>query len=515
MNIVVVGGGTAGWLTALYSKKIFPEHNITLIESKEIGIAGVGEASTPHLINILNFLEISISDFIKKTNSTIKNAIKFTGWSKNKKDFFYHPFEYNNNLISEQHGYLDSFKTGTNIFHLYSSLSNVPSDEYCFINKLSNNNLVPFIKTNNDKKTNKINDYQQMSGWSLNFDARLTAKYFFDLAEKRNIQKIEGKIKEILLNENEEIFALLLEDNNKIDCDFVFDCSGLLRLIIGKKYLSKWISYKEYLPTNKALPFFLDNNKEMPPYVEATAMNYGWMWKTPLQNRYGCGYVFDNNHISVDEAKKEIEEMLGFEIFPPKTFSFEPGTYEKIWIKNCLAVGLSGGFIEPMESSSITQTILNLQNFFSNKNNILTKNQNIKNNFNLFNQKMSFSIVEYLYWHYVTNKDNTVFWKEFTKNNKMPNLINNILEINKERVLSLKDFQANQNMLFNCEDFLCVQYGHKLFKNSMLSQYANEIKNFQNFNNNLVNFQNTNLKHFSSHFDFLKDIDGLSEDYYA
>jgi len=515
MNIVIVGGGTAGWLTALYAKKIFPEHKISLIESKEVGILGAGEASTPHLISILNFLEISIPDFIKKTNATIKNTAKFTGWSKNKENYFYHPFEYNNNLISEQNGYLDNFKTGTNIFHLYSYLNNISSDEYCFINKLSNNNLVPFIKINNYKKINGINDYQQLSGWSLNFDARLTAKYFSDLAEKRNIKQIEGKVEEILLNKDNEISALLLEDSNNIDCDFVFDCSGFSRLIIGKKYLSKWISYKEYLPTNKALPFFLDNNKEMPPHIEAIAMNYGWMWKTPLQNRYGCGYVFDTNHISVDEAKKEVEEMLGFEIFPPTTFSFEPGTYEEIWIKNCLAVGLSGGFVEPLEASSITQTILNLQNFFSNKNNILTKNQNIKNNFNLFNQKISFSIVEYLYWHYVTNKDNTIFWKEFTKNNKMPNLISNILEIGKERTLSLKDFDTDRNMLFSCEDFLCVQYGHKLFKDNVLDQYANEMKNFKSLNDNLLNLQNIHLKNFSSHFDFLKDIDGLSEDYYA
>jgi hypothetical protein len=108
-----------------------------------------------------------------------------------------------------------------------------------------------------------------------------------------------------------------------------------------------------------------------------------------------------------------------------------------------------------------------------------------------------------------------VFWKDFTKNNKMPNLISNLLEVSKERVLSLKDFMVDPNMLFNCEDFLCVQYGHKLFKDSMLDQYVNEIKNFKNFNNNLVNFQDKNLKHFSSHFDFLKDIDALGQDYYA
>ena len=513
MNIVIVGGGTAGWLTALYAKKIFPEHNISLIESKEIGILGAGEASTPHLINVLDFLEIPTSELIKKTNATIKNTAKFTGWSKNEKDFFYHPFEYANSLISEQHGYLDKFKTGTNVFHLYSYLNNVPSDQYCFINKLSNNNLVPFIKTKNDENTNPINNYNQIIGWSLNFDAKLLAKYLAELAKQRNITRIEGKVEEVFLNVNGEISALLLENNNKINCDFVFDCSGFSRLIIGKKYSSKWISYKDYLPTNKALPFFLNNEKEkeIPPYIEAIAMDYGWMWKTPLQNRYGCGYVFDDSHISIDEAKKEVEEKLGFEIFSPTTFSFEPGTYEEIWIKNCLAVGLAGGFVEPLEATSIMQTILNLQNFFSNKNNILTKNKQIKNNFNIYNKKSSFAIVEYIYWHYVTNKKNTIFWKDFIKNNKMPELINNILEISKERVLSLRDFETNNNLHFTCEDFLCVQYGHKLFEKNALSQYKNEIINFKNLNENLIYLQDTNLKFFPSHSKFLKDMGGIIE----
>lgn len=510
MNLVVVGGGTAGWITALYAKKMFPEYKISLIESKEIGILGAGEASTPHFINVLDFLGIPTSELIQKTNATIKSTVKFSGWSKNKQDFFYHPFVYNDKSISEQHGYLDKFKTGTNVFHLYSYLNDISDNEYCLINKLCNNNLVPFIKVSNNKDTNPINNYEQISPWSLNFDARLLAKYLAELGKKRNIKKIEGKVQEIILNEDGEICNLLLENNNKISCDFVFDCSGFTRLIIGKKYLSKWISYKNYLPNNKALPFFLDNEKEkkVPPYIEAIAMDYGWMWKTPLQNRYGCGYVFDDNYISIEKAKEEVEKMLGFEIFPPTTFSFEPGAYEKIWIKNCLALGLASGFVEPLEATSIMQTIITLQNFFVNKDNILTKNENIKNTLNTLHQKSSFSIVEYIYWHYVTNKENTNFWKDFVKNNKKPELINNILEITKERVLSQRDFDTGKNIHFNCEDFLCVQYGHKLFQKNILNNYKNEIKNFENSIKNLINLQNKNLIFFSSHSDFLKDLSG-------
>jgi len=510
MNIVVVGGGTAGWLTALYSKKIFPEHNITLIESKEIGILGAGEASTPHLIEVLDFLEIPTSEIIKNTNATIKNSAKFTGWSKNKQESFYHPFVYYDNRLSEQVGYSNSYESNTNYFHLYNYLNDIPNDQYCFINKVCNKNEVMFSKINHFQDIDPILNYEQVGSWSLNFDAKLLAEYLTKIAEIRDIKRIEGKVKEISLNKEGEVDSLLLENDQSIQCDFVFDCSGFAKLIIGKKYSSKWISYKKYLPTNKALPFFLeiDKEKEIPPYIEAIAMDYGWMWKTPLQNRYGCGYVYDSNYLSDEDAKKEIEDYLGFEpIYPRKdkgAFSFEPGCFEKIWIKNCLAVGLSSGFIEPLEATSIMQTIFTLQNFFSNKHNILTKNQNIKNHFNSINQKSSFSIMEYVYWHYVTNKDNTEFWKNFTKNNKIPNLIKNILNINKERILSQKDFDIGNNIHFNVEDFLCVLFGHKLLDKKMLEKYREEIQNYEEKNNILRYSQDARIC--ISHKEFLEDL---------
>ncbi len=506
MNITIVGGGTAGWITALYTNKIFPESNITLIESQEIGILGAGEASTPALINCFDFLGITTTELIKNTNATIKTTAKFTGWSKNEKDYFYHPFTYHDDTLSEQNGYLNYYELDTNAFHLYAYLNNISMDEYCFINKLCKNNHVPFVKINDTKNVNPLINYKQLGNWSLNFDAKLLANYLSKIAQNRGIKRIEGKVKEIVLNQDEEISDLILESNQIIKSDFVFDCTGFARLIIGKKYLSKWISYKEYLPTNKALPFFLDNKKDqiIAPYINATAMNYGWMWQTPLQNRSGCGYVFDSNHISVDEAKLEVENLLGFEIFPPKTFSFEPGTHEEVWIKNCLAVGLSAGFVEPLEASAIMQSIYSLQHFFSNKNNILTKNQSIKNNFNQFNKNSSFSIVEYIYWHYVTTKENTLFWKDFTKNNKMPDFINDILQITKERILCQKDFSIHTNMHFTFEDFLCVLYGHKLVDKQILQSYNKDLQFFGPSFLKLLQFQNNQTP--ILHNEFLQDL---------
>ena len=516
MNIVIVGGGTAGWLTALYSKKIFPEHEIILVESKQIGILGAGEASTPHLIQILDFLEIPTSELIKNTNATIKTTAKFTGWSNNSKDFFYHPFQYYNNLLSEQDGYLDSFKTDTNVFHLFSYLKNISTDEYCLINKLCNNNLVPFTKTSNFTNFDPIQNYTQIGGWSLNFDAKLLAEYFSTIGEKRKIKKVEGKIQEIFLNDKEEISSLLLEDGASINCDFVFDCTGFARLLIGKKYSSKWISYKEYLPTNKALPFFLDidKEKEIPPYIEAIAMDYGWMWKTPLQNRYGCGYVYDSNYLSDEDAKKEIEEYLGFEpIYPRKdkgAFNFEAGCFEEIWIKNCLAVGLSSGFIEPLEATSIMQTVIILQRFMSEKENFVTKNNLIKQKFNKMFINETEEIVNFLYLHYITNKNNSIFWKNFTKNNKMPKFCKYIVKVCNDKPLT-HSFDFDEQKIFGILSYYYILLGNKIIKkNKMLAQTNNfydlnkKIKEYNIIVNNQLTTTLSCIKH-AKFIDYLKE----------
>jgi tryptophan halogenase len=504
MNITIVGGGTAGWFSALYAKKTFPHSNVILIESDKIGILGAGEASTPHLISFLNFLDISLIDIIKNTNATIKNSAKFTNWSNDKNHSFYHPFLYLNTNISEQIDnqiFFPYFESMTNKFHIYASLINEDMDQYCFINKICNNNLTPFYKNDNIEILNNIGLF------SLNFDASLLAKYLRKIAENRGIIRKEGIVNDLILNSDGEVEKILLQDNQKINTDFVFDCTGFARMIIGKKYNSRWISYKQYLPTNKALPFFLDVEKEkdIPTHIEAIAMDYGWMWKTPLQNRYGCGYVFDENYISADIAKEEIEKKLGFEIFPPKIFSYEPGCYEEVWIKNCLAVGLSSSFVEPLEATSLMQTIDALYLFFVNKENIVEKKQTNKDFFNKRYLQQSDSIKDYIVWHYITNKTNTDFWKNFTKNNVVPDFIQYLLSNIKNRTLFEFDFLGHQTDFF-LDDYLYVLYGHKLLDKNILDQYSYFLSTENNAYNELKQNQDITIKKLLTHRDFLVNV---------
>jgi tryptophan halogenase len=212
-----------------------------------------------------------------------------------------------------------------------------------------------------------------------------------------------------------------MENNYNISCDFVFDCSGFHRLIIGKTFNAKWNSYKDFLPSDSAIPFFIDMIDSIPPYTEAIAMKHGWMWKIPLQNRFGCGYVFDSSLISEEEAVKEIEEFLGYVPFYPRKekggFKFDAGAYEETWINNCLAVGLSANFIEPLEATSLWVTSYSLSLFFSNPNSITNTSNEVREQFNKTVLDQNSEIANFVYFHYMSLRKDTDFWKKFSYEN--------------------------------------------------------------------------------------------------
>ena len=475
MNLVVVGGGTAGWLTALYAKKANKDSQVTLIESEEIGILGAGEGTTPHLIPLLDYLGIPVSELVKYCQATIKNGIKFTNWQDNK--YYYHPFA-QTSLASEQSAnftfnYYE--ENSAEISYLYAKLSNTPQNEYCFINMLSEKNKVPFQRktlTSDFHAVNPIQFFTSLASWSIHFDANVLAKFLREIAESRGITRIEGKV--IETTQDSEGYITNLKTKTKIiPADFVFDCSGFRRLLIGDLYKSTWSSHQDSLPAKKAIPFFLPKNEDIPAYTESTAMNYGWMWKIPLQHRYGCGYVFDSDMVSDDKAKQEIEKLLKTKIESPRTFTFNAGCYKEIWIKNCLAVGLSSGFLEPLEATSIWQSGIVLRNFFSEKINLTTKNKKIIDSFNNKFYNQTKEIVDFLYLHYLTNKKTTPFWKDFSKNNKMPDFVEYILDVSQERMIS-QDIDFDNRQMFNASSYLYVMIGNGLISDETL------LKNLKN-----------------------------------
>lgn len=432
-KVVVVGGGTAGWLTALTAKKSQPSLHITVIESKEIGILGAGEGSTPHLNTLLEYLGIPLSDLIKNCDATIKNGIKFTNWN-NDNDFFYHGFPAKDTALGPNFSQ-SPFLANSSLLTMSIVLNN-GLKEVDFTEKVSEKNKVPYVFKSHDKN-NPMLSYENISSTSIHFNATKLANRLKDIGLERGINVIDGVIKEVVLDDEGNVKALDLESLGLVGCDFVFDCSGFYRLIIGKTLKSKWKSYESFLPSDSAIPFFIDMNDEIPPYTEAIAMKYGWMWKIPLQNRFGCGYVYDSSLISEEEAIKEIEDLLGYvPVYPRKDkggFKFSAGYYEEPWIKNCVAVGLSANFIEPLEATSIWVSIIALTHIFGTPDWIKGGSDEIRNQFNTTIASMNNDIASFIYFHYMTKREDTEFWKKFSYQNA-PEDLKNRLDLWKNRL---------------------------------------------------------------------------------
>lgn len=508
-EFVVVGGGTAGWLTALYTKRVYPEENVTVIESSEIGILGAGEGSTPILVGLLDFLGIPIDFLIETSNATVKNAIKFTNWSKDK-NYYYHDFGISDTNLS--YNYINNqintfFYEGPSISNFYDDLkiNNL-------IYKTSEKNKVPFVLNNSiNINNNKIFDFLQFAPFSIHFDARKLAETLSNIALDRGIKKIDSKVINFNFIES-DIKEILLHNNKKVKCDFVFDCSGFSKLIIGKTYKSEWKSFKESLPMKKAIPFFIDIDKtSIPPYTESIAMQYGWMWKIPLQNRYGCGYVFDSDFITEEDAVLEIENFLGFKPEYPRlekgAFNFSPGSFKEIWINNCLAVGLASSFVEPLEATSIMQSALVLSRFFSKKQHIFDRDKKYQNYFNSECLKEFEEIVDFIYLHYMTNKNDNDFWKNFTQNNKIPNTLEEKIYFINNSVLE----SEVSGRIFSTQSFYQIAKGIELINKKNLDKIFKENKLYLYEETHLaqVNAQNKTIQNFINHSEFLKYLGGL------
>lgn len=467
-NIVVVGGGTAGWMTALYTKHILPECNVTVIASEEIGVLGAGESTTPMTIDFLDILKLPLSEVIVETKASVKVAARFTGWNDTG-DYYYNPFGADGDLAIESldRFYYKDFREDCRVFPI-SILNKDNQKDYDFNIKLAENNLFPFDSNKN-----------RLANFAINFDASLMAKYLKNIAiNKRGILYIDDIVEEIV-NDDAGNISYILTKKNKVPVDFVFDCSGFNRLIIGKHFNTKWISYKDTLPVDKAFPFFLSHDqvgKGVVPYTNAIAMKYGWMWVTPLQHRYGCGYTFDSSYISVDEAKKEVEEYFGFEVNPPKPglfFQFEAGTYEKSWVKNCISIGLASGFIEPLEATSILSGLHNLRNIHPDI--ILSASDEDINEYNYRFKKSQEEIVDFIYLHYICTRKDTDFWKNFTINNLMPNSLSEKIKKADNAELLWKDFEDTN--IFGLENYLFVIDGNGIMNyDKYIEKYNGKIK---------------------------------------
>jgi tryptophan halogenase len=426
MKIVIVGGGTAGWLAAYCLCKAQPgQHDITVIESSSIGIIGVGEATTGLTKDLLNGVlfpaAVDIKDFINKTDATNKMGIYHKGWAKNKESYFApldasSTFQLNNDFVFKY-----AFqKFGYDKFHMASRAG------------------VNWENQNFDE----FHAYQ--------FDTHKVGQFFKEICLKENIKIIDSVVTQVNLNESGGIDSVILEQGYSVSGDFFFDCTGFKRVLM-EAVGSKWISYKKYLPVDTAMPFRLtyQSNERPLPMTTAHAMSSGWMWDIPLQSRRGCGYVFDSNFISKETAQKEIESYLGMEIEPIKFIDLSSGKSDTFWKNNVLSLGLSSSFVEPLESTSIHNTIVQIMVFIDEFLSPVAEKTVTKENEKLYNKNID-TLFEYVFdflsLHYQGGRDDSEFWRNIKNNKIVTDYTQMLINKSKDKIIGATTFDnANPN----------------------------------------------------------------------
>jgi tryptophan halogenase len=443
-KIVVVGGGSAGWLTALMVHRLVKNSTVTVIESDAIGILGAGEGTTPHFIRALDLLGIPLSRVIKEGGATVKGSIKFTNWNSpnDKTDFYHHGFRaLNPNYSGDIEDTITRYSVTEmlNVYHNYNKGTHTD-----FTALYSEKNKVPFVPVMSGfdyQVSDPIFNYENFASYGIHFNAREMAALLRKIAEERGILRKEGKVGKINSNSDGSISGVELTHGETVDLDFVFDCTGFARLIIGKHFNAPWTSYTQ-LPAKRAMPFFIpyDETHEVPPYTECIAMKYGWMWRVPVEGRYGSGYVFDTDFIDDDQAKQEVEEYLGHEINPPTIFNFQAGSYDTPWVKNCIAIGLSSGFLEPLEGTNLWGSVYALEESLNDPHALMRYHDTTVDRFNFLMKKRNHEFADFIYFHYMGQRNDTVFWEQFKDISKAPDQVQEVLEYWKHNIPRYNDF---------------------------------------------------------------------------
>lgn len=345
-QVVIVGGGTSGWMCAAALSRLIQHAgvSITLVESDEIGTIGVGEATIPPLLTFNALLGLNESDFIRNTQGTFKLGIEFVDWYRIGHRYI-HPF-----------GKFGIDAQAIKFHQLWLKLSRHP-DTAAEAGELSDYNLCSVAARLGcfTRPAGSPNSLLSSLRYAYHFDAGLYAKYLRQYSEARGVVRVEGKVTKVALREPDGfIKSVTLQSGQTIEGELFVDCSGFRGLLISQTLNVGYENWTHWLPCDSAVAVPCETTEPPVPYTRSTADKAGWRWRIPLQHRVGNGYVYSSEFISDADAEARLLATLdGAPLANPRLLKFVTGHRHKFWDKNCVALGLAGGFIEPLESTSI------------------------------------------------------------------------------------------------------------------------------------------------------------------
>ena len=419
-KLVIVGGGSAGWMTAAALSSLLDPKlvTITLIESDQIGTIGVGEATIPDIINFNRILGIDEPTFMKATNATFKLGIEFVDWGR-KGERYIHPFG--------QHG-VDMRGIDFHNFWLHSRAAgnDWPIENYSLCSVLAKRNKFALPEPNPRSVLSHVR-------YAYHFDATLYARFLRQYAEARGVQRVEGKIEQVQqAGETGFICGLLLGNGTMVEGDFFFDCTGFRALLAAETLGTPFIDWSHWLPCNSALAVPCAHSGPLTPYTRSTAKASGWQWRIPTQQRTGNGHIYCREFISDDEAASVLLAGLdGEALAEPRQIRFTAGHRREFWIGNCVAIGLSAGFLEPLESTSIYLIQEGISRFISLFPMAETP-QIVRDEYNRHMRTEFEQVRDFIILHFsATQRDDSPFW-QYCRNMSIPDSLKHKIELFRE-----------------------------------------------------------------------------------
>jgi tryptophan 7-halogenase len=398
-RIAIVGGGTAGWMAASILARALPGTgcSITVIESPEIGTVGVGEATIPPIIDLLRLLNINEGDFVRHTQSTYKLGIKFTDWTR-AGDSYWHPFGAFGTMIN--------LRPFFHAWHKAKAANLAPRfNDYSLCAALGDGGKFRFPDATAQGPAAGLR-------YALHFDASLVAQYLRSYAERLGVTRLETTVAQATLRENGFIDELLFNDGSRLGADLYIDCSGFRGVLIEGALQTGYINWSEWLPCDRAVALPSELPAHRPPFTEANARAAGWRWRIPLQHRVGNGYVYSCAHLSDSDA---IDDLLSAvrekPTADPRVLRFETGRRKLFWNRNCVALGLASGFLEPLESTSIHLVMSGTYKLLEHFPNLAFAQTNIDSYNNEVIQEME-RIRDFIVLHYRTGRSDTPMWRD-------------------------------------------------------------------------------------------------------
>ncbi|SMF09044.1 tryptophan halogenase [Alteromonadaceae bacterium Bs31] len=444
-KIMIVGGGTAGWISAaLLSSRFGSEYcEIQLIESDEISTVGVGEATIPPIVGFNNLLKLDENEFIRETKATFKLGIEFIDWNK-KGESYIHPFaKYGTAFTHEpfHHHWLNLHPQGKAQALKNYSLACMASEQNKFMRPI-----------------NRPGSPLSAIGYAFHLDAGLYAQYLRKYAEKRGVKRTEGKIVNTYLKDDGFIESVEMENGEIYSADLFLDCSGFRGLLIEKALNTGYQDWRHYLPCDRAIAMPSESGLTLRPYTQAQAHSAGWQWRIPLQHRVGNGHVYSSQHMEDQQALDILSENLeGKALGEPRFIKFTPGRRDVFWNKNCVAIGLSSGFLEPLESTSIHLIQLSLYKLLD-----LFPTKDFKpevvDNYNRIMITKFEQVRDFIVLHYkATERDDSSFWN-YCRTMAIPETLQQKMDLYKSSGVIFRE----NDELFAENSWLAVLHGQGL-----------------------------------------------------